>query len=92
MPKRKERPTKLKLAATAVTKAALASMLRCVPARITEWVTCGVLSPPAVRRDGLVSPRLAAEQLLAVGAILPIGAATTAPPPDLDLRILLWVH
>lgn len=83
MPKRKGRPTALRLSsapmpAEPVTKAAFARLLGCGPARVTEWCRRRILAPPAATPDGLVVPSLAVAALAASGAVLP---AAEAPPP-----------
>lgn len=92
MTKRKGRPTALRLSASpmpagTITKAEFARLLGCAPARVTEW-SRDILKPPALTPDGRVNPRLAAEALVAAGAVLPAAppatTAETTEPPSYD--------
>jgi hypothetical protein len=86
--KRKGRKPTLRLSATplpaeAISKSAFARLLKCAPARVTEWIAKRVLAPPAVTASGSIVPSLAVEQLLAAGAVLPrSGVPADHPVPD----------
>jgi hypothetical protein len=76
MQQRKGRPARLQipeapLPSEPLQKATFARLIGCAPARITEFVSRGILRPPAITPAGLVVPALAVAQLVAAGSMLP---------------------
>jgi hypothetical protein len=87
MPSRKGRPARLQipeapLPSEPLQKSAFARLIGCAPARITEFVSRGILRSPAITPAGLVVPALAVAQLVAAGSMLP-RAGVPAPRPAL---------